>query len=108
MDYSSNAIMFDLFTNNDVLRVVKVLFQFCRIGEIDTINEKFQAEIYIECTWIDKHVKSDYNPKTHWNPDVYIENGINLTHDIAYRLVKLNDNLTEITETRYVKGEINN
>lgn len=29
---------------------------FTKLGEIDTKNEKFAAEAYIECKWCDKNV----------------------------------------------------
>lgn len=36
------------FIEDVELRVVEVFFMFSRIGEIDTMNEKFQAEVRIE------------------------------------------------------------
>lgn len=33
-------------------RVVEVYFMFTRIGEIDTMNEKFQAEVRIESRFL--------------------------------------------------------
>lgn len=33
---------------------------FTKIGEIDTKNEKFAAEAYIECIWYDKKVLKQF------------------------------------------------
>ena len=106
MDYSQKETVpiFQLFSNDVELKVVQVLVQFCRIGEIDTINEKFQAEVYMECTWLDKELSTDYNPKVHWNPELYIENAINLSEEIKYRVLKINNSSSEITEIRLIKG----
>ena len=68
------------------------------LGEIDTLNEKFQAEVYYEARWSEKLNIStvvltpqqqsqllnerlavriaEYNPKTHWTPLLFIENAI--------------------------------
>ena len=55
-------------------RTVQVTFEFTRIGEIDTINEKFNAEIYIESKWIETENIQSYDPEKNWNPQIYIEN----------------------------------
>lgn len=33
---------------------------FTKLGEIDTKNEKFAAEAYIECRWCDKKVLKNF------------------------------------------------
>jgi hypothetical protein len=96
------------FTKNglDESRTVEVLIQFCRIGEIDTMGEKYTAELYIESKWCDKEVSAKYDPKADWNPRIYIENAIQLTlEEIKYVVSKI-DNGEEkmITEIRHVKG----
>ncbi len=49
---------------NSELIFVEVYIEFLRIGEIDTLNEKYNAEINIECKWIEKdyHI-NEYDPK---------------------------------------------
>ena len=95
-----------LFSNETNFKIVEVLFQFCRIGEIDTLNEKFQGEIYIESKWVDKEVKNNhYDPKKMWNPELFIENAIQLTNvDVKYHVSKINDQLSQIVEVRHVTG----
>ena len=50
------------------VRDCAIVMGFLRVGEIDTMNERYQAEVYIEAKWIDN---SDhfglYDPKVHWN-----------------------------------------
>jgi len=36
--------------------------------------EKYNAEVFIESRWIEPEEITNYNPETHWNPQLYIEN----------------------------------
>lgn len=57
------------------MRNVEIYIEFVRIGEIDTMNEKYQAEFYIEARWIEpENVFDAYNPNYHWNPKLFVEN----------------------------------
>lgn len=51
---------------------------FLKIGDIDTLNEKFMAEAFIEAKWIDPELSpsTKYNPELNWNPKLYILNGL--------------------------------
>ena len=51
----------------DILRYVQVAVAFVRIGEIDSMNEKFTAEIYVEAKWIENEEIVEYDPKIYWN-----------------------------------------
>jgi hypothetical protein len=53
-------------------REVQISIQFLRLGEIDTINERYYAEINIESKWIDVGDVNDYDPKNQWNPKFLI------------------------------------
>ena len=79
-------------------RIVRIRVVFIRIGEIDTLNEKYQAEVYFEARWTDKlplnnlnlnlqqqsqlfqERKSirltDFNANLFWTPQLFIENAI--------------------------------
>ena len=63
-------------TNLRKQRVVQVTVEFIRLGEIDTMNEKYNAEICIESKWIEKDLIQNYNPEQHWNPQLFIENAL--------------------------------
>ena len=52
----------------EMIRNVQVVVGFLRLGEIDTMNEKFQAEVFIEAKWVDNDQPiTEYDPKVHWN-----------------------------------------
>ena len=70
-------------------KIVQVTVEFVKIGEIDTINEKYNAEIIIESKWITKDIIDVYNPEQHWNPQLYIENILQeSTEKIKYKLIE--------------------
>ncbi|CAF4000135.1 unnamed protein product [Rotaria magnacalcarata] len=79
-------------------RIVRIRLVFIRIGEIDTLNEKYQADIYYEARWIEIMNVSllnltaqqqgqllngnvtvrlnDFNRTIHWTPQLFVENAI--------------------------------
>jgi hypothetical protein len=57
-------------------RVVQITVEFIKLGEIDTMNEKYSAEILIESKWLEPEFMTNYNPERHWNPQLYIENSL--------------------------------
>ena len=88
-----------------ICRNVEVQIVFIRIGEIDTMNEKYVAEVIIECKWIDIDIYGEYDPNKHWNPRLYIENALNLYHEKINYETKNLENGFEITEKRIAKGK---
>lgn len=93
--------------NDHEPRVVEVFFMFYKIGEIDTMNERFLAEVRIETKWIEPHLIETYDPKKHWNPKLYIENAMQLTkEDVRYKVAKdaFDGRNTVVTEIRKVRG----
>jgi hypothetical protein len=87
-------------------RVVYVVVEFMRMGEIDTLNEKFHAELLIESRWVEtEHIGNEYDPKRHWNPRLYIENAYMEPKEIIrYEMSRDLNNVLYITEKRVVKG----
>jgi hypothetical protein len=99
---------------------------FLRIGEIDTLNEKYQAQASIESRWpieLDKslpNLSSDEQKsltsgksislikysESHWHPQLYIENALgDLKEQIRYSAKKSKiDNQIYICEHRDIKG----
>lgn len=90
------------------IKFVEVFIQFVRIGEIDTMNEKYQAEVNIESRWItNEQLNGKYDPNLHWNPKIYIENAFQEPKEaIKYEVGKdsLNLNNYVVIEKRNVKG----
>lgn len=95
--------------NKDVVeqeqRIVYVSTQFLRIGEIDTMNEKYYAEVSIEANWLEKNfTRNYYDSKIDWNPKLYIENTLlEPKEEITYEVQRSKDSV-KIKETRYVRG----
>lgn len=95
---------------NSVKHVVQTAFEFTSIGEIDTLNEKFQAEVTIESRWkIDALAepdilnKGEYDPKKNWNPKLFIENALAVKEQITYEIT-VEDKECYVTEVRHVSG----
>jgi hypothetical protein len=101
---------------------VEVYIRICytKILDIDTINQRFQADAIIESIWFDPNIKSlndTLNEKQMWKPDLYIENGVkDVKEELSYQIVpytpnewiKLDDDNKEpkflICEMRKVTG----
>lgn len=85
-------------------REIQVSVEFLRFGEIDTMNEKYYAEICIEATWlVNKQMKS-YDPKSDWNPKLYIENSLLEPKEENVYEIKRFYNMTVIKEIKSIKG----
>lgn len=97
---------------------VKVSIIFTRIGEIDTINEKFSCEATLFITWTENLSEKDedfkreinnnnVNSKLFWDPQLYIDNAIGdvKEKDVKYRVGKFYDNLKqqEFIEVHMIK-----
>ncbi|CAF0929989.1 unnamed protein product [Adineta ricciae] len=112
--------------SSDKLTVVHVRLVFLRIGEIDTLNERYQAHASIESRWTVSHDKFlstittteqerlingksillDKYEQTHWHPQLYIENALgDLKEQIKYS-AKINgkDAKIYVCEHRIIKG----
>ena len=86
-------------------KLVSVNVEFKRFGSIDTVNEKFQAEVTIESKWYEDEIITEYKPKSNWNPRIFIENVSfeKLTEDITYEIDVIGGK-TLITEIRTAQG----
>ena len=79
-----------------------------KINDIDTVNQRFQAEAIIESKWQDPSIKSvndviDANKI--WKPELYIENAINdVKEDIRYRIISDDQGALYVYEFRKVRG----
>jgi hypothetical protein len=81
-------------------REVQIRTVFLRIGEIDTLNEKYYAEILIESKWEENRLKAEFSDSTdvyekdlldfskYWNPGIYVENSLTLEKNINYKMRK--------------------
>jgi hypothetical protein len=88
---------------------VFIQVSYTKIYEIDTINQRFQAEAIIESKWHDPSVTSaddKIDTDEIWTPGLYIDNAIKDLHeDISYKIVP--DRVSKkflICEMRKVRG----
>ncbi|CAF1475407.1 unnamed protein product [Adineta steineri] len=117
----------DMSRSSNKLHTVYVRLMFLRIGEIDTLNEKYTAQASIEARWavdIDKILPDlssedqtrlisgkSVSPltkysQTNWVPQLYIENALgDLKEQIGYTAKKSKvDNQIYVCEHRDIKG----
>ena len=95
----------------DIKRLVEVSIECHGIGELNTINESFQANLKIRSTWLtpidEINDPKAYDPKVDWNPNLYIENTVSVqSQSIKYKLEKSIDSPEDyrITEIHQVSG----
>lgn len=101
----------NLYVNNENIKksspvTVQIYLIFLRVGEIDNVKERFQADAYFEACWEDESVdiKTGFDPRQNWEPELFIENAVgNLKQDIKYK-VERKDNKTKVYEMRNIKG----
>jgi hypothetical protein len=90
--YLANIITIpsDINSNNDHLPIeIRVRCIFLRVGEIDTLNERYTSEIFFEASWYEKDLKigTKHDPQTgHFNPQLVVLNhmGDSLRHDVSF------------------------
>lgn len=86
------------------VKIVDVYIQtsFTKILDIDTVNQRFQAEAIIESKWYDPSI-TNLNQKIDinllWKPDLYVENAIgDIKTDVSYKLIKQNRKNSSLVE----------
>lgn len=84
---------------------------FLRIGEIDTLNEKYNAEILLEASWETSTLSNlqtrSFDPAIDWTPKLELLNGIGqLDDDVSYTVRFLKQGLAHITEHHKLKGTL--
>jgi hypothetical protein len=86
------------------IRLVQVSIEFLSIGEIDTIDEKFDAEVRIKSTWCENEDLEVYDRNEHWYPKLFIANAMSdVVEEIKYNVARF-DSKSIITETRIARG----
>ncbi|RNA10090.1 Gamma-aminobutyric acid receptor subunit gamma-3 [Brachionus plicatilis] len=85
-------------------KVVEIMVQFLRIGVIDTLNEKYHAEVKIISKWKPLENFNRYDRNRYWNPELFIENALEEPKEsIRYALVN-EGNERYVVEKRRIKG----
>ena len=86
-------------------RIVECSIQFQQIGEVDTMNERYQAIVKTKSKWYEEEIITEYDAKKNWNPKLYIENALHekFQEEVSYE-AQVEEKRTLITETRISKG----
>ena len=84
-------------------RVVHIEFECLKVGEIDTMNEKYYAEFLFTISWSENKLISVYDKQKDWNPMICIDNYIGKPEEtIEYETLN-NKSYTVIFEKRLIK-----
>jgi hypothetical protein len=71
---------------------VYLVASYSRIIDIDTLNQRFQADAIIESRWYDPNIKNIndlFDEKKIWKPELYIENGVkDVREEVKYQVVE--------------------
>ena len=105
--FEKNQERFDNLSSNSVSIIdVYINISYTKIHDIDTINQRFQAEIVIESKWYDSTIIDDtIDEKKIWKPDLYVENGIkDVREEVVYHILKSGRKDYNICEMRKVTG----
>lgn len=86
---------------------VSIRMGISKLYDIDTINQRFHAEVIVESKWHDASIKSiQDDTKTIWRPDIYFENILNEPREeLSLKLVWDDESRrVMVSEIRKVKG----
>jgi hypothetical protein len=91
--------------NSTILRIIKCRIEFLQIGEVDTMNERYQAIVKIKAKWYEDEIITEYDKNKYWNPKLFIENALHekFQEEITYS-VKEEGSGTIVTQTMISKG----
>jgi hypothetical protein len=81
------------------------------VGEIDTLNERYYAEILLEASWEEASFKGlqkrPFDPAIHWTPELELMNGIgDLQDNITYTVRYDQQGNATVTEHHKLKGTL--
>jgi hypothetical protein len=106
----ANEKLNKFINNHNIIKSKPVVVQLhvviLKVGDIDNVNEKFQADAYIEASWEDDSIdsRSTFDPRHHWEPELFIENAVgSLKQDISYKMIR-RDGKVYVCEMRMVRG----
>lgn len=94
-------------SSSSSIKQVQIGIEFVRIGEIDNMNEKYQAEIRITANWHSNENIITYDPKVNWNPLLYIENMLTKSEEqTSYEVESNDDDGQTVKEIKIIKGNL--
>ncbi|RNA08901.1 expressed conserved [Brachionus plicatilis] len=89
---------------NQIPRQIETRVIFLRIGDINTVKERFFAEILVESRWEEPKLVFEFkktelkekeitNYKKYWNPNIYVENVLDDSNQTVHYQAKKKRNL---------------
>ena len=91
---------------------VLINVNYTKLLDIDTINQRFQAEAIIESKWIDPGINSykhKIDESSIWKPDLYIENGIkDIKEEVTYQIVPFSTEELPKFMMKSIRENVNN
>ena len=92
-------------TSNSIIDVC-IRASFTKIYNVDTQNQRFEAEAIIESKWFDPNIDDlSYNTsELKWKPEIYIDNSINDPKEQIVYKVFIENGTIMVSEIRKVKG----
>jgi ribosome-interacting GTPase 1 len=87
---------------------VYLCIEFHRVGQIDMMNEVFQATVNIYASWEVDKIIEEFVESKEWTPSLYIENLVDEKQKkIQYKIEKIGEkNATKVTQITNVNGKI--
>lgn len=110
MSLSNKLNMHETQQNNTpTARKVFVTVNMIKLGDIDIMNERYQAVFNIELKWFEKSnelTQDKYDPKKNFNPQIHVENIFqDIMEDVSFEVTKLpSSEYSIVTEKRRIKG----
>lgn len=104
MDEDTLRFIADKESLHENAKKVTIDIEFTRIGEIDTVNEKYYVELEIRSSWNIDEIIHEYDKNRHWNPEIFIENSFYKAEEVIKYETSIDQHqTTKITEKRIVK-----
>lgn len=87
-------------------RTVYIDVEFTKIGDIDTLNEKYYIDLSFILSWEENGTIKNYDKNIHWNPEIFVDNLFSKSEDtVEYELFQ-HDSVTHVVEKRRLKVTI--
>ena len=89
-------------------KIVYLGIEFHRVGQIDMMNEVFQATVNIYAIWEVDKIIEEFVESKEWTPSLYIENLVDEKQKkIQYKIEKIGEkNATKVTQITNINGKI--
>ena len=84
-------------------KMVYIDVEFTKIGDIDTLNEKYFVDLSFQISWEENCLVKNYDKDIHWNPRIYVDNLFTTSEETTEYELFHHDTVTHIIEKRRLK-----